>query len=119
MKKLSDLANEAENHKSITIKRFRKVLVKNIDHEPDENSTLLADWETVKGHEAYRCSNLNCPNEKDDPALVGAHVCKVGNDTDDNWYITPMCHKCNSSHNKEAMTVYEHNLVRLSDIRKK
>ena len=85
------------------------VLVKNIDHGTDDNTDYVGAWEGIKGS-ALGCSNLDCSNEDDNPALVGGHVKKV--DTDDNsWYITPLCHKCNAATNKDTMRVYEDRLV--------
>lgn len=120
MTSLTDYINESSNseRQGARIKLFKKVKVKNLNHQPDENSTLLQDWEEVTGRTATYCANLNCPNRQVHPALVGGHVYKVGDDTDDNWYITPLCHMCNSQFNVDEMEVYERNLVKLQSIRR-
>lgn len=119
MTSLTDNINESSNseRQGVRIKLFKKVKVKNLNHQPDENSTLLQDWEDVTDRTATCCANLNCPNKQVNPALVGGHVYKVGDDTDDNWYITPLCHMCNSPFNLDEIEVYERNLVRLKSIR--
>lgn len=85
------------------------VLVKNINHGTDEDTDYIGAWEGIKGI-ALGCSNLDCPNEEDNPALVGGHVKKVYSD-DNSWYITPLCHKCNASNNNNPMRVYEDRLA--------
>lgn len=99
------------------ILRRKKVKVKNLHHGTDESSKYIRQWEAATGRKATRCCNLLCENEEDNPKLVGAHVIKCGNDVDKNWYIVPLCHKCNSDDNDEEMEVYESNLVLYQEIK--
>lgn len=49
-------------------------------------------------------------------ALEGGHVKKVGCD-DDSWYITPLCHICNSATNDDEMTVHKDDLAPYNEIK--
>lgn len=86
------------------------VNVKNIHHGTDEGSKYIRQWEEYKGRKAKGCANIRCANHNAYEALEGAHVKKVGSD-DGSWYITPLCHSCNSSTNDDDMTVYEDDLA--------
>ena len=83
--------------------------VVNLKHGTDENTRYLRQWEKRKGIKAKGCANLNCDNHKSYDALQGAHV-KIVGDADGRWYITPLCHVCNSADNKNLMAVYKEDL---------
>ena len=91
------------------------VNVINLHHKPDEGSKYVSQWESFKGRKLKGCANLNCPNHKEYDALVGAHVKIVGED-DGRWYITPLCHVCNSDENDDEMTVYREDLALYTEI---
>ena len=74
----------------------RPIKMKNLHHGTDENSKYIKQWESLKGHKAEGCSNCVCKNDEKNPVLVGAHLIKEGDKVDKNWYIVPLCHKCNS-----------------------
>lgn len=92
------------------------VNVINLHHKPDEGSKFVHQWAAYKGRSLKGCANLNCPNHGECSALVGAHVKMVGED-DGRWYITPLCHVCNSDDNNEEMTVYKKDLALYTEIK--
>lgn len=53
--------------------------------------------------EAKGCANLNCDNHQKCDSLVGAHLKIEGEEK--TWYITPLCHSCNSDDNDDPMPV--------------
>ena len=91
------------------LKRWKTIWVKNLKERPKDGTDYIGAWEGIKGT-ASGCSNLDCENEDKNPTLVGGHVIKVDSD-DKSWYITPLCHKCNSSENETPMIVYENRLI--------
>ncbi len=103
----------------IKFKPFKTVQVKNIDHKKDTYSGYIHDWEEITGRKATRCANLDCPNDEKDPKLVGGHVIKSGSNTEDDWYIIPLCHVCNAEANTDGMEVYERDLVEYKVIKNK
>ena len=92
------------------------VNVINLHHKPDEGTRYVRQWETFKERELKGCANINCPNHYSNEALVGAHVKKVG-ENDGHWYITPLCHECNSDDNDGEMTVYKDDLALYTEIK--
>jgi len=92
------------------------VNVINLHHKPNEGSKYVRQWELYKSRTLRGCANLNCPNHSEYSALVGAHVKIVGED-DGRWYITPLCHVCNSDDNNEEMTVYKKDLALYTEIK--
>lgn len=92
------------------------VNVINLHHKPNEGSKFVHQWAAYKGRSLKGCANLNCPNHSKYSALVGAHVKIVGED-DGRWYITPLCHVCNSDDNNEEMTVYKKDLALYAEIK--
>lgn len=93
------------------------VPVKNLHHGTDEGSKYLRQWESLKGREATGCSNFVCKNNEKNPALVGAHVIKVGSKEDKNWYIVPLCHKCNSDDFDETILVRKDDLALYKEVK--
>jgi len=71
-----------------------KIFVKNLNRDPNNSKccgTWIAHWKKYKGPHYSLCRG--CGKRSSD--LVGGHVIKVGNGTDDQWYIVPLCHSCN------------------------
>ena len=71
------------------------VKVKNLNNTGDNNppsgfDSWLDWWEDKKCRLARKCSNTNCNGD----AEVGAHVKYV--DYNNQWFITPLCKKCNN-----------------------
>lgn len=92
------------------------VNIKNIHHGTDEGSKYIRQWEEYKDRKAKGCANIGCANHNAYEALEGAHVKKIGCD-DDSWYITPLCHSCNSSTNDDEMMVHEDDLAPYNEIK--
>lgn len=93
------------------------VPVRNLHHGTDENSKYLRQWESLEGREAKGCSNYLCKNDEEKPALVGAHVIKAGRKEDKNWYIVPLCHKCNSDDFKGSILVRKADLALYKEVK--
>lgn len=113
VKKIDDFLKERlgrEVAESVINNIKKIVLIKNLHHGTDENSSYLKQWEEEKGVKAERCANLDCENTEPNPALVGAHVIK-GDKKDGRWYICPLCHKCNSDNNNDLMRASELDLI--------
>jgi hypothetical protein len=62
-------------------------------------TSYLCHWENYTGTKAKVCSSLGCTETK---GLVGAHVIKCHGNSNSTQYITPLCGKCNSSHNSDC-----------------
>lgn len=80
------------------------------DRKPHKYKSWIAFWETKKGRTATQCANTNCQKSAD----VGGHVQKHGNETEDTWFITPLCNTCNNYKNEEPFMVIDSNLVPVS-----
>lgn len=80
------------------------------DRNPHKYKSWIEFWEKQKGETATQCANTTCKNS----AKVGGHVQKHGNETEDTWFITPLCYACNSYTNDEPFTVIDSNLVPVS-----
>lgn len=105
------IVNEVKNEISTLVP------VKNLHHGTDEYSKYLRQWESLEEREAKRCSNYFCKNEVENPALVGAHVIKAGRNADKNWYIVPLCHKCNSDDYKDPICVRKEDLALYKEVK--
>ena len=118
MKIKRDLKDYVANKIADTVVEKVKCLVnvKNIHHGTDESSNYIRQWEEYKARKAKGCANTRCSNHNSYDALEGGHVKKVGCG-DDSWYITPLCHICNSSTNDEEMVVYEDDLAPYNEIK--
>lgn len=92
------------------------VNIKNIHHGTDDGTKYIRQWEEYKGRKAKGCANIGCENHSAYDALEGGHVKKVGCG-DDSWYITPLCHSCNSATNDDDMTVHEDDLALYNEIK--
>lgn len=92
------------------------VNVINLHHGTDEGTRYVRQWEAYKSREAKGCANINCNNHPSYDAMQGAHV-RITDGDDDRWYITPLCHACNSDSNDEKMVVYKEDLALYNDIK--
>lgn len=118
-RRLKDYATETIANKvtDTVIEEIKSLVnVKNIHHGTDEESKYIRQWEKYKGRKAKGCANTSCENHNAYNALEGAHVKKVGCG-DDTWYITPLCHSCNSSTNDDEMMVHEDDLAPYKEIK--
>ena len=59
---------------------------------PYQNLTWLEFYKEKCGREHIFCVCKSCTNLVE----VGAHVIKADIDTDDKWYIVPLCKSCNN-----------------------
>lgn len=73
---------------------------------------MIELWEDLTGKAALSCSNKYCPYDDldlDIDDLVGAHVVKVGHNTNLEWgdevLIIPLCKKCNNYHNEDEIVL--------------
>lgn len=57
----------------------------------DGSSSWKEFWENQTGRDFSYCSASDCTNW----AEVGAHVQKSGAGTSNEWYIVPLCSRCN------------------------
>lgn len=57
----------------------------------DGSSTWKEFWENHSGRKFGQCSASDCMKM----AEVGAHVAKSGSNTSKEWYIVPLCSRCN------------------------
>lgn len=48
---------------------------------------------SLKYKEIFTCPSCNQITKRED--MCGCHVIKKDNSNDNNWYIVPMCNKCN------------------------
>ena len=92
------------------------VNVINIHHKKENGTRYLRQWEAYKGRKATGCANLDCDNHQKCNSLVGAHVKIEGNEN--TWYITPLCHKCNSDDNNDPMPVKKEDLGPYMEVKK-
>ena len=94
------------------------MLVHNIrgtsDRKPKNGyDTWIEFWKKKQGYSPYRCGCKTCWESLN---LVGAHVQKSGNNTEDYWYILPLCKKHNNPNNKESFEISDpDDLVRITD----
>lgn len=69
--------------------------VKNINGTSDNSckcTSWIAHWQKYSGQTTEFCQATSCLNKD----VVGAHVKKGGDSTDQSWYIYPLC----NAHNK-------------------
>ncbi len=88
-------------------------LVKNIqgssDNTPyDGSSSWKEYWEERKGRKFSYCSHVGCFQL----AEVGGHVKKVHGTGE--WYIIPLCSKCNNYANTDPYEVNDADLLRVN-----
>jgi len=81
------------------------IKVKNLNGTSDSEvpagySSWLEYWEKKTGNKANQCG---CCMAK---ASVGAHVKKCDS-VDNNWYIVPLCQRCNNRPPSQEITAYK------------
>lgn len=91
------------------------VNVINIHHKKENGTRYLRQWEAYMGRKAKGCANLDCDNHQKCDSLVGAHVKIEGDER--TWYITPLCHVCNSDDNNDPMPVRKEDLALYMDVK--
>lgn len=92
------------------------VNVINIHHEKENGTRYIHQWEVYMGRKAKGCANIDCDNHQKCNSLVGAHVKIEGNEN--TWYITPLCHVCNSDDNNAPMPVRKEDLAPYEEVKK-
>ncbi len=85
-------------------------LVKNIKGSSDNvapsgYSSWKEFWEVKKGRKFSYCACLTCSNQ----AVYGGHVKKVYGSNE--WYIVPLCEKCNNYANEDPFEVNDSDLL--------
>lgn len=83
------------------------------DYKAKDGKAWLENWEKHKEKKASECYNEECKNTDN---LVGAHVQKCGENTDNKWYIIPFCKSCNGKKSTEEFKVSYIELVAVNDI---
>lgn len=73
----------------------------------------LKNWEEQTERIAFGCCNSDCYNLGE---LVGAHVQKCSSNTDNKWYIVPLCKSCNGKESTEEFNVDFDDLVLVNEI---
>lgn len=91
------------------------VNVINIHHEKEYGTRYLRQWEAYMVSKATGCANLDCDNHQKCDSLVGAHVKIEGKEN--TWYITPLCHVCNSDDNNDPMPVRKEDLAPYAEVK--
>lgn len=92
----------------------KKVRVINASPSPKYSGSLIHDWEDNKGITATRCARCGKQLSEDDKD--GGHVLKVPGLPFD-YYVVPLCKKCNNANVKEPYEVDKELLVRLLSIK--
>lgn len=87
-------------------------LVRNIsgtsDNTPPKGySSWKEFWESKMNRRLSSCSNLSCDRRADH----GGHVKKVHGLGE--WYIVPLCDKCNNPYNTDSFSVKDTDLLRV------
>ena len=91
------------------------VNVINIHHKQENATRYLRQWEAYMGRKAKGCANIDCDNHQKCNSLVCAHVKIEGNEN--TWYITPLCHVCNSDDNNDPMPVRKEYLAPYAEVK--
>ena len=91
------------------------VNVINIHHEKENGTRYIRQWEAYMVCKSKGCANIDCDNHQKCNSLVGAHVKIEGNEN--TWYITPLCHVCNSDDNNAPMPVKKEDLGLYAEVK--
>lgn len=78
------------------------------DRKPKGYNSWKDFWIDKTGRSWKSCCAI-CNNN----AEVGAHVQKDGNNTENYWYIIPLCKACNAK--KDSFLIWDQDLQRLTD----
>lgn len=105
---------ERENSPSIRdceIGCFDDTKVRNVkdtsNEKPFVGGTWGEWWKRCTGTDfPEECANIDCANDKEKPEIVGAHV-RIDDMPcpDDEAWICPLCHSCNSEDNHASMSL--------------
>lgn len=105
---------ERENPPSIRDREIGcmdNIKVRNVEDTSNEKPFVGEDWgewwKRCTGTEfPTECANIDCANDKKNPEIVGAHVRIEGAPCpDDEAWICPLCHSCNSDNNHASMSL--------------
>lgn len=88
------------------------ILVKNVhgsgdDTPPSKYSSWKEYWEMIMRRSFSKCSNIACYNLASD----GGHVTIVNGSN--NWYLVPLCSKCNNPSHDHVFYVLHKDLLKL------
>ena len=112
-----DLTISGEIHRGVLQKSGDMInpaypqVVRNVEDTSKEKSPVQNGWGGYWQDKTWlafpnECSNSDCENEEQNPEIVGAHVRIEGEPaTGKDAWIVPLCHKCNSDDNKDAMVL--------------
>jgi len=89
-------------------------LVKNASPSPSYNGNLLVDWETYMKRTASNCAR--CGDRLQNDKKVGGHVLKEPHSLKFDYYVVPLCSKCNHTSVDDAYWVKKSEMARLIDI---
>ena len=90
---------------------FDDIKVRNVEdtskEKPFVGGTWGEWWKRCTGTDfPAECANIDCANDKKNPEIVGAHVRIEGVPCpDDEAWICPLCHSCNSEDNHASMSL--------------
>ncbi len=105
---------ERENPPSIQdheIGYLDDIKVRNVEDTSDEKPFVGGTWgnwwkRCTDTEFPTKCANIDCANVKKNPEIVGAHVRIEGAPCpDDEAWICPLCHSCNSDDNHASMSL--------------
>ena len=92
-----------------------KERVKNASPSPFYSGSLIKDWERYQKRTANKCARCGCKLTENNK--VGGHVLKVHGIPID-YYVVPLCEKCNHSSVTQPYYVFKSEIVRLIDIKR-
>jgi 5-methylcytosine-specific restriction endonuclease McrA len=92
------------------------VLVKNM-HSGNQKiyGGALNTWKKIKGYDEFAV--IKCARCKTRDAEQGGHVVKANPKASKEWYIVPLCVKCNEKKDEEPFEVKKDDLVPVVDMK--
>ncbi len=97
----------------IKCKRQTNYWMRNASPSKEDDGTMIAYWEKEKGIElngiSFQCPK--CRNSFSREKLDGGHVVMAFSSKNCPQYITPLCHKCNRSHDNKPFWVPKKNVI--------
>jgi 5-methylcytosine-specific restriction endonuclease McrA len=91
------------------------VLVKNM-HSGNQRvlGGALNNWKKIKGYD--ESDVIKCSRCKIKDAVHGGHVVKADPNESKEWYIVPLCVRCNEKKDEKPFEVNKDDLVRVVDM---
>lgn len=98
-------------------RKSKMVKVKNIHSDGHViPGGALNKWKEYKGY--AKSDKVICARCRKENAEHGGHVKKVGQDETNEWYIVPLCIKCNEDKSETEFSVDKDVMVLASDLKK-